>query len=69
MITEFYEPETKEPHVKTEDFYFSVFNADEDSTDEIDGYLHIISKKDGSEIKINISSLISELQRGYKVTL
>lgn len=47
----------KEPHVRQDDFYFDVADYNED----YDGFIHVVSTRDGSEIKIEIEKLLNLL--------
>lgn len=43
-----------EKHISESDFYWDVTNGD----GEYDGFVHIVSIRDGSEIKINLDELL-----------
>lgn len=53
----------KEPHVKQEDFYYDVVDHD----DDYDGFIHIVSVRDGSEIKLDIEALKNSLKKRGKL--
>lgn len=48
----------KQKHVINEDFYWDITDCD----DDFDGFLHIVSTRDGSEIKIEIKNILSALE-------
>lgn len=49
--------EKKESVMKKADCYWEIIDDD----NEYDGYLHVVSTVDGSEIKIPVSGIITEL--------
>ena len=48
---------SKPPHVSQDDFYWEIIDEDGDH----DEFLHIVSIRDGSELKININDVLKQL--------
>lgn len=51
------EVKSKPPHVRNEDFYWSCVDHD----DAPDGFLHLVSVRDGSEIRVRLCDIAAAL--------